>query len=222
MRPPQDRVGYVGTKLSASIGRLGGGQLDRYLLRQFMRPAGLSFALILSALLLDKALRLVQALSDSGGRLGYLVPLMAAIGPYYISTALPFAFFTGLLIAVGALDEAGEIEAILAAGISPERLAAPFVAAGAILALALLLISGWPEPLGRFAFSQGLAEAQQAGWSGRLQAGVMFTPKPGTSLSAEQVLLFGHRMRGVFQTEATRVRGRDGDHGAGGLVELHP
>ncbi len=189
-------------KPPASGGRGVGGQLDRYLLRHLVRPAALSLALILAALLLDKALRLVQTLSQSGARLTYLAPLMAALTPYFLSTAIPFAFFTGLLIAVGGLDEAGEIEAVLAAGVSPGRLAAPFVAAGALTALALLLISGWPEPLGRFEYSRGQTAAQQAGWSGRLEPGVVFAPKPGTSLEAEQVLLVGHRLRGVFQTQA--------------------
>ena len=181
--------------------RLAGGRLDRYLLRRLAVPAGVSLGMILGALLLDKALRLVQALSDSGARLEFLLPLMAALTPYFLVTAAPFAFFTGLLIAVSALDETGEIEAILASGVSPDRLAAPFVAAGAAMALAVLLVSAGPEPLGRFAYSKGEARAQQAGWSGHLEPGVVFTPKPGSSLEAEQVLLVGHRLRGVFQTE---------------------
>jgi lipopolysaccharide export system permease protein len=187
--------------------RLAGGQLDRYLLRRLATPVGVSLGMILAALLLDKALRLVQALSDSGARLEFLLPLMATLTPYFLVTAAPFAFFTGLLITVSALDEAGEIEAILAAGVSPGRLAAPFVAAGAAMALAILLVSAGPEPLGRFGYSKGLAQAQQAGWSGRLEPGVVFTPKPGSSLEAEEVLLVGHRLRGVFQTERNALGG---------------
>ncbi|WP_174299524.1 LptF/LptG family permease [Caulobacter sp. S45] len=181
--------------------RLAGGQLDRYLLRRLWPPVAASLGLILAALLLDKALRLVQALSDSGARLAFLLPLMAALSPYFLATAIPFAFFTGLLICVSGLDADGEIEAILAAGVSPGRLATPFIAAGAAIALAMLAVSAWPEPLGRFSYNQGLARAQQAGWSGRLEPGVVFAPKPGSSLEAEQVLLVGHRLRGVFQTQ---------------------
>ncbi len=187
--------------LSANVRRLGRGQLDRYLLRQLAQPVGVSLGLILSALLLDKALRLVQALSDSGAKLGFLLPLMAALTPYFLATAAPFAFFTGLLVAVGGLDEAGEIEAILASGVSPARLAAPFMLAGAAMAVAVLAVSAWPEPLGRYAYSRGLSAAQEAGWSGRLEPGAVFAPKAGSSLEAEQVLLVGHRLRGVFQTE---------------------
>ena len=187
--------------------RLGGGQFDRYLLRRLAAPVALSLGLILAALLLDKALRLVQALSDSGARLEFLAPLMAALSPYFLATAAPFAFFAGLLICVSGLDADGEIEAILASGISPERLAAPFVAAGAVMALAVLAVSAWPEPLGRFAYAQGLAHAQQAGWSGRLEPGVVFAPQPGSSLEAEQVLLVGHRLRGVFETRRNPAGG---------------
>ncbi len=187
--------------------RLGGGQLDRYLLRRLAIPVAASLAMILAALLLDKALRLVQALSDSGARLEFLLPLMAALTPYFLATAAPFAFFAGLLICVSGLDSEGGIEAILAAGVSPGRLAAPFVAAGAVMAVAVLAVSAWPEPLGRFSYSQGLATAQQAGWSGRLEPGVVFSPQPGSSLEAEQVLLVGHRLRGVFQTQRTASGG---------------
>ncbi len=187
--------------LSATMRRLGRGQLDRYLLGRLAMPVGASLVLILAALLLDKALRLTQALSDSGAKLGFLLPLMVALTPYFLATAAPFAFFTGLLVTVGALDEAGEIEAILASGVSPGRLAAPFVLAGAVMGLAVLAVSAGPEPLGRYAYSQGLAAAQEAGWSGKLEPGTVFAPKPGSSLEAEQVLLVGHRLRGVFQTE---------------------
>ena len=184
-------------------GRLGIGRLDRYLLRQLAAPMAVSLGLILSALLLDKALRLVAALSESEGRLGFLVPLMAALTPYYLDTALPFAFFAAILIAVAALDERGEIEAILAAGVSPDRLAWPFVLAGVGVSVAVLAVSGWPEPLGRFDFSKGQAEAVQAGWSGRLEPGVVFTPQAGTSLEADQVLVLGHQLRHVFQDKRT-------------------
>ncbi len=193
--------------MEAGVRRLGGGQLDRYLLRRLAAPVALSLGLILAALLLDKALRLVQALSDSGARLEFLAPLMAALSPYFLVTAAPFAFFAGLLICVSGLDADGEIEAILASGVSPERLAAPFVATGAVMALAVLAVSAWPEPLGRFGYSQAMAHAQQAGWSGRLEPGVVFAPQPGSSLEAEQVLLVGHRLRGVFETRRNPAGG---------------
>lgn len=185
------------------LSRGGVGRLDRYLLRQLAAPMAVSLGLILSALLLDKALRLMATLSESEGRLGFLVPLMAALTPYYLDTAIPFAFFAAILIAVGALDERGEIEAILAAGVSPDRLARPFVLAGVVAALAVLAVSGWPEPLGRFDFSKGQVEATEAGWSGHLEPGVVFTPRAGTSLEADQVLLLGHRLRNVFQARRT-------------------
>ena len=187
--------------------RLGGGQLDRYLLRRLAAPAAVSLGLVLAALLLDKALRLVQALSDSGARLEFLLPLMASLTPYFLATAAPFGFFAGLLICISGLDADGEIEAILAAGTSPERLAAPFVAAGVAMAIAVLALSAWSEPLGRFDYSRGLARAQQAGWSGRLEPGAVFSPQADSSLEAEQVLLVGHRLRGVFQTQRNPAGG---------------
>ena len=116
----QDLRARAASHVSRALGHLGVGALDRYLMRQLLSPMALSLGLILSALMLDKALRLVASLSQSEGRLGFLAPLMASLLPYYLDTALPFAFFAAVLLVVTALDDRGEVEAILASGVSPD------------------------------------------------------------------------------------------------------
>lgn len=175
-----------------------GGHLDRYLLRTLARPLVGSLGFAVAALLLEKALRLVAALSAEGGRLVFVLPLMSDLAPYYFAIAAPVAFFAALLIVFSALDEAGEVEAMLSAGLSLDRIAAPFVLVGGVVALLTLGVSGWLEPLGRYAFGQGQTDAARAGWVGKLESGKVFSPREGVALEADHVAQGGRLLKNVF------------------------
>ena len=152
------------------------GQLDRYLVRGVAGPFAVVFAAVAIALMLERALRLIHELAASGADIGYFLPLLGQLVPYYLELAVPLAFMGALVLLVARLDERLELEAMLASGVSLARLAAPLVGFGLVLAALALVFGGWLEPHGRHGFRSLKAEAVNAGRLGDLPPLAMFQP----------------------------------------------
>ena len=90
------------------------GQLDRYLVRGVAGPFAVVFAAVAIALMLERALRLIHELAASGADIGYFLPLLGQLVPYYLELAVPLAFMGALVLLVARLDERLELEAMLA------------------------------------------------------------------------------------------------------------
>ena len=67
------------------------GQLDRYLVRGVAGPFAVVFAAVAIALMLERALRLIHELAASGADIGYFLPLLGQLVPYYLELAVPLA-----------------------------------------------------------------------------------------------------------------------------------
>jgi lipopolysaccharide export system permease protein len=113
--------------------------IDAYLLRLLTWPIIGCLGVTVIALLLERVLRLLDVLSQSSARFGYVTQLAANLVPHYLGLALPVAFFVALFIVITKLSDGSEIDALLASGQSLTRLAAPFVGVGLFLMLFSLM-----------------------------------------------------------------------------------
>ncbi|HWT12788.1 MAG TPA: LptF/LptG family permease [Allosphingosinicella sp.] len=152
------------------------GLIDRYLLRGVAGPFLLITLAVGAAMMLERALRLIHELAASGADIGYFLPLLVQLIPYYLNLALPAAFMVALVLLVARLDDRLELEAMLASGLSLSRIAAPLVAFGVLIGLAGLVAGGWLEPLGRYGFRSLRIEALNSGRIGRLEARALYHP----------------------------------------------
>ena len=177
--------------------------LDRYVLGLALRPMLAALAVTLTALLLERALRLLDMLAASHGRSGYVLELLASLVPYYLGLTLPAAFFIALFVVFTRLSDGSEIDALLAAGVSLDRVAAPCLALGAALAALSLLLSGFVQPLGRYAYRAILHAAASEGWNGRLQSQAFVSPSGRLTLTAEHADVSGRNLARVFIREVT-------------------
>src|SRR3990167_6901622 len=155
--------------------RFGLSLIDRYVLRLTAGPMLGCLAVTLVALLLERALRLLDLLSQSSDRFGYVVQLTGQLVPHYFGLALPVAFFVAQFIVITRLSDGSETDAMLAAGVSLTRLAAPFVALGLVLTLLSLVVFGYLQPSSRYAYRAVMHAAANAGWDGARQAGAFAT-----------------------------------------------
>ena len=99
--PPASKSGADGIKHKY----LRVGVIDVYLVRQL---AGSFLPLLIAvaiALLLERALRLIHELAAIGADIGYLLPLLLQLAPYYLEVAIPIAFMAALMLLVAKLDE---------------------------------------------------------------------------------------------------------------------
>lgn len=181
--------GAGGTKrLPRSRGRLAlPGLLNLYLLRGLVAPFVLAFFLISAAMMLERGLRVAQEMAASGAHLGLFVPIMAQLLPYYLGLALPVSFTVALVVMLADRDEALELEAMLASGVSLSRLALPLTAAALAVAAATLLANSWLEPRGRYGFRLLTARALEEARISDLKPLAFYQPAHGVTLSFERI-----------------------------------
>lgn len=171
--------------------------LDRYLLRLLFWPLVACLGVTVVALLLERTLRLLDVLSQSSARFGYVAQLAANLVPHYIGLALPVAFFVALFIVIAKLSDGSEIDALLASGQSLERIAAPFIAVGVALMVFSIVVFGYMQPYSRYTFRAVMHAAVNAGWNGRLAGGAFIDDK-GSLLTADSADIAGQRLTRVF------------------------
>ena len=195
-KSPPPAVGDLRRGRDAGRARLG--LFDGWLLRLAGGPLALGLGVTLTAFLLERALRLLAELSGANGRWAYLSELLLTLSPHYLGLTLPAAFFLALFLVFARLSDGSEIDAMLAAGLSMDRIAAPFLALGCALAVVSLLLSGWVQPRARFAYRALLHAAATEGWNGRLQGGLFVAPQHDATMTADSADFSGRKLRGVW------------------------
>ncbi len=173
-------------------------KLDRYMLELMARPVLGCLALTLVAQLLERVLRIINQLVDNGAHVGFVVQLTINVVPYYLSLSLPASLFVSIFIIVARLGDGNEIDAILASGVSISRFAAPFIALGVVFMMISLLLFGFLQPYGRYAYQAVLHAALNAGWNAQLQPEVFVSPGDGVTITADKVSTSGRSLKGVF------------------------
>ena len=177
--------------------------LDIYLLRMLWRPALGVLGVTLVAFLLEQTLRLINELSANGAHLSFLFGLITNLVPYHLGLAMPAAFFVAMFMVIARLDEDSEIDAILAGGVSFERLAAPLVLVGLLLCVVSILLTGFLQPYSRFGYRAVRNAAMDAGWTAQLDPKVFMSAGPNFTITADEVDATGRDMKGVFIRRVT-------------------
>lgn len=172
--------------------------IDRYLLRLAFWPMIGATGVTLIALLLERVLRLLDLLSSSDDRFGFVAQLAVNLVPHYVGLTLPAAFFIALVIVVNRMNQSSEIDALLAAGVSLTRVTAPFLALAVTLAMISVVVFGFLQPYSRYAYRAVLHAAQNAGWSGAVPEGTIISPGPNLSMTTDEADTAGQRLRGIF------------------------
>lgn len=177
--------------------------LDKYTLNLALWPMLGSLGVTLVALLLERILRLLDVLSDSSNRFGFVAELAVNLIPHYLGLTLPAGFFTALFIVVTRLNENSEIDALLASGVSLSRFAAPYICLGAALAAMSLVLFGFIQPYSRYAYRAVLHSAQNAGWNGQIRSQAFISPDETLTMTADSADTAGRRLDRIFIRKMT-------------------
>ena len=172
--------------------------MDRYILRLTLWPLAGALAVTLVALLLERVLRLLQLLSDSSDRFGFVVELATNLVPHYLGLTLPAAFFIALFVVISRLNEGSEIDALLASGVSLSRIVAPYLAMGAVLTVVSLILFGFLQPYSRYAYRVVMHAAENAGWNGLVRPQTFFSPSQDLTMTADATDASGEDLRRIF------------------------
>lgn len=171
--------------------------IDRYMLKLVAWPMVGCLSVTVVALLLERVLRLLDALSQSSARFGYVSQLAANLVPHYLGLALPVAFFVALFIVITKLSDGSEIDALLASGQSLSRVAVPFICVGLLLSAFSIALFGYSQPYSRYAYRSVMHAAVNAGWNGRLSGGA-FIDEDNLLMTADDADPAGQSLTRVF------------------------
>jgi lipopolysaccharide export system permease protein len=172
--------------------------IDRYLLRLAFWPMVGATGVTLIALLLERTLRLLDLLSASSDRFGFVAQLAVNLVPHYVGLTLPAAFFIALVVVVNRMNQASEVDALLAAGVSLSRLAAPYLCLAAVLTGVSLLVFGFLQPYSRYAYRAVLHTAQNAGWNGLVPAETILMPTTRLTMTTDEADAAGQKLSRIF------------------------
>jgi lipopolysaccharide export system permease protein len=176
-------------------------RIDRAILAQLLRVFGF-FALVLVAVYwVNRAVSLFDQLISDGQTLATFLEFTALSLPMMVRVVLPVAAFVAALYVTYQMLRQNEIAVLQAAGMSPLRLARPYVVFGLIVAAFLTVLMHVLIPQARAQLAQRQAEIAQNVTAGLLREGVFQHPSEGitvfiSAISDEGVL------RGVFLSDA--------------------
>ena len=127
--------------------------LDRYLLRLWLGPFAGGLILVLSVLLLGRALKLLGTVSDTGGAWILIAELLVLTMPYFLLLTVPMAFFLSMQNVIASLQQGSEMDALRASGISYRRMFRSFFVLITLLWLGLTYTSMVWLPQGQLGFN---------------------------------------------------------------------
>ncbi len=182
-------------------------KLDGYILTSLLGPFGF-FALVFAGVIwLTQALGLIdRVIADNQSALVFL-EFSTLILPRVLSMVLPLAAFGATLYAVNRLYAESELTVILAAGRSYFRLLVPFVIFGAFVALLMLLVTLYLNPVSSARLAQRMFDIRGEITNSFVGEGEFVHPSEGitlyvgdTSRQGEMAEIFLNDQRDAKQT----------------------
>ena len=176
----------------------GFGILDRYVLGLTMKPMLMALGVVLSALLLERILRLIDILATAGAPVFIAFALAGNLVPHYLGFALPAGFALGVYSAISRLSLGAELEAGLASGVSVRKMIRPLIWLGAGLALVSIIVVGYLSPYGRYSYRELINQSVSYAWRAHAPAATFISVKDGLTITADEVDKTGRGLKGVF------------------------
>lgn len=171
--------------------------LDRYILSETLRPFGVTLLLALLILMVERLLRLLDLALGTEGPLRVLVQMLTYLVPHYIGLALPFGFFLGVLLGFRRLHRDSEMDALLGAGVSLQRMLQPTLVMAVFVVAVSAVTLGYLQPHSRYAYQSMVHAAGTAAIQALLKPGT-FASINGRTFLAEEISEDRRHFRQVF------------------------
>lgn len=172
--------------------------LHRYVLRLTLTPMFMALGVVLTALLLERILRLIDILATAGAPIFIAFALAGNLVPHYLSFAMPAGFALGIYAAISKLSVGAELEAGLASGISVRNLTRPLIGLGAVLAIISIIVVGFIAPYCRYSYREIINQSVSYAWRAHAPAATFISVKDGLTITADEVDKTGRQLKGVF------------------------
>jgi lipopolysaccharide export system permease protein len=173
-------------------------RLDRYVLEKTLLPLGAAVGIALVALLMERMVRLMELLVNQGGPIILVLKMLANLVPHYLGVALPLALFLGVTLCATRLSVDSEIDAMQSAGVALSRLLVPLLGLAAVITLCMFVVSGWLQPLTRYAYRALVYAATNSAWDLAVEKGSFFSGIGKSTILIDDISDGGRVLRKVF------------------------
>lgn len=124
--------------------------LDRYIMMRILTLFAFFMCILVLALSLERLLRLVDEVTNSGAPFIEAFLLLGYLQPHYIGSALSPALFLAIMITIRRLHEQSELVILYGSGCSLYRIIAPVAVLAIIGSLILFFLVAYIQPLSRY------------------------------------------------------------------------
>lgn len=183
--------------------RLIPGTLDQYCLSLALPTFFIALGIILSALMLERLLVLLDLLAADNSPLGTFLGLLADLVPHYLGLAIPAALCVAVFASVRQMNINNEIDGLLSSGISLLRYSRPYVISGGIISILCIILYGYIQPYARYDFRAAFFYASHAGWVPNIQSHTIIKPDNKTVMVVNKASDHGTRLSGIFIHQQT-------------------
>mgnify|MGYP003765752443 CR=1 FL=1 len=140
-----------------------------------MAPLLITLGIAALLLLLERMLRIFDFVINEGGPFSVVWRMLGSLAPQYLGLALPIGLFLGIQLGFRKLSLNSELDALQSSGIGLRRLLPPLLLLSAGLFALSILLYGFIQPYGRYAYANLAFEVRSGTLGASIKAGEFTT-----------------------------------------------
>ncbi len=160
--------------------------IDRYIIKEIIPPALISFILYTAAFLMNQLVDLAEIAVKRDVSFAIIGKLIMLSIPHIVAETAPMAFLLGILIAFGRLSKDSEVIACLANGISYLRLLKPVMILASLIFLFNLYLMFYLLPAGNTALQDMKYSVFSSNLTKAIEPRIFFEDVPGILIYADE------------------------------------
>jgi lipopolysaccharide export system permease protein len=181
--------------------------LSTYIFKEIFVPFILSMVILTVTVLLTRTLELIDLIVGHGVGPGYILWLIIAMMPTFLTTITPIAFLIAVLIAYARLSSENEIIAMKASGINIQTHLKPVMLFATAIFIVLLAITTHLTAWGNNYVKEIMYDVARTKTTAGIKEQTFYNRYEGVVLYVDHIPTGGPTMQGVFISERDPGRG---------------
>ncbi|HEC01668.1 MAG: LPS export ABC transporter permease LptF [Emcibacter sp.] len=173
-------------------------KIDKYILRETIVPLLVTLGISALLLLLEKMLSLFDFVINQGGPIDIVWRMLGNLMPQYLTLVLPLSMFLGVLLAVRKMALNSELDAMMAAGISLNRIIVPSLYVAVFLLIVNVIVVGFVQPYSRYTYQGLVFDIRSGALGASIKAGEFTDLGDGLTLRIEESRNSGRELIQIF------------------------
>ena len=172
--------------------------LQRYLAFQFILPLSVSLVFFICFLMIFDLFRMSKLFMAKDIEISFVLGMIQDLALTFLPLALPIAIFFSVMFCMGKLSSDSEYVAMRSAGLSKERILAPFLICAVFCSISLYFTSQEVIPYIHRDFRRKIQVLTSTGLIDSIKEGQFFSEIPNATLFTSQTTDEGKSLKEVF------------------------